>query len=154
MQTPEVDESDKPKIEYTEEELNTLVKFIKNMTTLYDLREDDWSEKNAQVIREFFLTPEAPILTIFFDEESLTCTLGIPEVPVVDLTYFLREPMQIFDVKTFHDKINFGTMDDNIEGSILNIIENLYAPVFFKSDHWPESNIFLIISDFLIVFLL
>lgn len=116
---------------------------MKNLTTLYDLRPDDWTERNYEVIKHFFLKPTEPVLMIYFINDDLTCSLGPPPRPVMDLTYFLRQPLEVFDVATFFDTINFGTMDDNIEGSILNIVENVYAPVFLKSHHWPESNYLL-----------
>lgn len=110
------------------------------MTTLYDLRADDWNEENYDMIKQFFLTTTQPLLTIYFNvEDKLTCSLGVPGCKVMDLTYFLRMPNQIFDVSTFFDEINFGTMNSNIEESMLSIIENVYAPVFFQSHHWPES---------------
>lgn len=143
IQTPEIDTSEQLKVSYTDEELDKLVGYIKNLTTLYDLRPDDWREENYEVIKQFFLTPTEPLLTIYFLNDELSCQLGTPARPVMDLTYFLRQPLEIYDVNTFFDTINFGTMDDNIEGSILNIVENVYAPIFFKSNHWPESNVVL-----------
>nr|XP_015838947.1 PREDICTED: dynein heavy chain 2, axonemal [Tribolium castaneum] len=139
IQTPEAETSEHVKVSYTDEDLDKLVGFVRNLTTLYDLRPDDWKEENYEVIKRFFLTPTEPILTIYFVNDDLICSLGPPVKSVMDLTYFLRQPFEVFEVATFFDNINFGTMDDNIEGSILNIVENIYAPVFFKSNHWPES---------------
>ncbi|RZC39323.1 DHC N1 domain containing protein, partial [Asbolus verrucosus] len=139
IQTPEADSSEQQKVTYSDEDLSKLVSYIKNLTTLYDLQLTDWTEENDNVIKYWFLTPTEPVLTIYFDDDVLTCQLGVPHMPVIDLTYFLRQPLEVFEVATFYDSINFGTMDDNIEGSILHIIENVYAPVFFKSEHWPES---------------
>lgn len=125
---------------YTEEDLNTLVKYIKNMTTLYDLREDDWTEENYETIREYLLNPSYPLLTIYFDADNLCCMLEIPDKPFLDMTYFLREtPGEIFEVETFHDNIMFGTMHEAIEGSLLKVIENVYAPYFMQIESWPDS---------------
>lgn len=125
--------------EYTDEDLAKLVSFVKRMTTLYDLRETDWNEECEEVIRQFFLIRKQPILTIYFDSDILNCMLGFPDTPIVDLTYFLRDPMEIFEVDTFHDKVTFGTMDGNVENSILRVLENVYAQVFFNIKTWPDS---------------
>lgn len=136
--TPEeIEQETRP--EYDEEDLLQLISFIKAMTTLYDLRESDWKENHDVVIREFFLNPKKMILTVYFDGNDLECLLDFPDTSYVDLTYFLRDPMEIFEVETFHDKITFGTVHDNVEGSILKVIENVYAQVFFHIKTWPDS---------------
>lgn len=110
------------------------------MTTLYDLREEDWREENYDVIREFLLNPKHPLLIVFFDDDVLCCLLDIPETAFVDMTYFLREsPDYIFDVETFHDNITFGTIHEDIEGSLLRIILYIYAPYFLQIESWPDS---------------
>lgn len=140
--------SEEKEIEYSEEELSALVSYIKDITTLYDLEQSDWTDKCETVIRSWLLDTTQPLLTIFFTEE-LECELGVPTQPVVDMTYFLREPNQRFEVSTFHDTIIFGTIDDNIEGSMLSIIRDVYGPLLLASDHWPDS----ILSAYYIYFL-
>lgn len=141
QETEEV--SEEKVVEYSEDDLHTLVSFIKDMTILYDLEPSDWHEKCEQTIIDWIKDATQPLLTIFFAEE-LTCELGVPRRPVVDLTYFLREPNQYFDVATFHDTIIFGTMDDDIDGSILRLIRDVYGPLLMTSDNWPDSILFLI----------
>lgn len=135
------DETEKEvKAYYSDEDLNKLVNFIKNMTTLYDVREEDWREENFDVIREFLLNPKHPLLIVFFDGDVLCCVLDIPETAFVDLTYFLREtPDYIFEVETFHDNITFGTIHEDIEGSLLRIMLYVYAPYFLQIESWPDS---------------
>lgn len=135
-----VEETEKEvKPEYSDEDLEKLVGFIKSMTTLYDLREDDWTESIYEMIRQFILDPKEPLLTIYFDGDELCCLLDIPEETVVDLTYFLRENDDIFEVETFHDNIMFGTIHEDVEGSLLKIMENVYAPYFLDIETWPDS---------------
>lgn len=125
---------------YSEEDLNKLVQFIKNITTLYDLHEEDWKEENYEVIREFLLNPKHPLLIIFFDGDELLCMLDVPEISFTDMTYFLREsPDYIFEVETFHDNITFGTIHEDIEGSLLKVIQHVYAPYFLQVKSWPDS---------------
>lgn len=125
--------------EYSDEDLNTLVRFIKEMTTLYDLREEDWTEENYDGIREYILSPKQPLLAIYFDGDDLCCMLDIPDTPFVDCTYFLRENADVFEVETFHDNIMFGTIHEDVEGSLLKVIETAYAPYFLQNESWPDS---------------
>lgn len=133
--------------EYDEGDLEKLVSFVKAMTTLYDLRETDWKEEHDLIIQEFFLNPKQIILAVYFNCDDLQCSAEFPDTPYVDLTYFLREPMEVFDVETFHDKITFGTVHDNVEGSILKVLENVYAQVFFNIKTWPDSILYLFSKD-------
>ena len=125
--------------EYSDDDLEKLVTFVKNMTTLYNLREDDWSDCNYKVIKKFFLNPRHPVLSVFFEGNDLACVLGLPETRFQDMTYFLREPNEVFDVDTFHDRINFGTVNESVEGWMLKILEGIFAPVFFSENTWPDS---------------
>lgn len=136
----EVEEVARPT--YTDEELEKLIGFIKRMTTLYDLQESDWNELNYIVIRNFLMEPTETILTIYFNDDTLECFLDIPDVSFTDLTYFLREPNEIFKVETFHDKITFGTVNSRIEGSVLHLIECVFTPFFTKNSKWPDSKYF------------
>lgn len=71
--------------------------------------------------------------------DELTCSTDVPTCPIVDLMYFIREPNHRFEVKDFYDTIIFGTIDDNTDGSMLNIIQEVYAPMFFSLTNWPDS---------------
>ncbi|CAG9819075.1 unnamed protein product [Phaedon cochleariae] len=127
-------------VEYTDEELDTFLSYIKDMTTLYNLKTDDWTEQGETMIRQWFMDPALPILCIYYDCDELVCDIDVPSTPIqVDLMYFLREPNIEFEVGKFHDQIIFGTIDDNIEGSILQIIRDIYAPLLLSLENWPDS---------------
>lgn len=112
------------------------------MTTLYDLQKNDWNYFNVAVIEEFLYNPRELILTVFFKKNELTCLLDFPSTPFIDLTYFIRPPMEIFRPDTFHDKILFGTINETIDGTILSVLENIYGPIFFSNTTWPDSILF------------
>lgn len=121
------------------EELEQLVHFVKRMTTLYDLRTQDWNDECIAVIEKFMCEPEEPVLTVYFEAHTLKCLLGFPTIPITDLSYFFREDNVILTPDNFHDEVTFGTVDENIVGSILQVVENVYAPMFFQVTKWPDS---------------
>lgn len=104
------------------------------MTILFALNPSDWNSKCINIIKKWLKTPNELLLTIFYDGDSLCSCLSLPFAPVYDLTYFLRSTnKQIFNVDDFHDEIKFGTLHENIEESLLKIIQDVYAPIIFKS---------------------
>ncbi|XP_060528447.1 dynein axonemal heavy chain 2 isoform X3 [Cylas formicarius] len=125
--------------DYTEEDLQTLVGHLKDLTVLCYLKDSDWTDECDTTIRYWFTEPSEPLLMVYFDNDKLICDTCVPRVPIIDATYFLREPGFIFEPATFHDKVIFGTIDGNIDGSILKIIENAFAPVLLISQSWPDS---------------
>lgn len=106
------------------------------------MREEDWNEENESSIENFIMSPDETLLVIFFDQDQLKALPHFPDGLFIDLTYFIREPKHIFEVKTFHDNIVFGTVHENVEWSILNVIENVFAPVIFGITNWPDSILF------------
>nr|XP_049696661.1 dynein axonemal heavy chain 2 [Helicoverpa armigera] len=124
---------------YEPEELEKLKSYIMKMTTIYDLRPEDWTEDAIQHIEEWILEPKNLILCIYFKGDKLKAGPEIPTSPVYDLTYFLRPPDFVFKAETFHDDIIFGTFIDSIESNVINMMEFVYAPYFFAVNTWPDS---------------
>lgn len=77
--------------EYSEEDLITLVRLVKEMTTLYDLRKNDWTEENYDSIVEYILRPKQPLLDIYFGGHDLCYMLDIPDTPLNDCLLFARK---------------------------------------------------------------
>lgn len=124
---------------YDPEEMAALVSYIKKMTTLYDLRDEDWNTEAIQGIEEWIGEPRSLILCVYFKGEKLKATSDMPLTPVFDLTYFTRAPDFVFKADTFHDDINFGTFVDSVESNMIQMLEFAYAPYFFAVNTWPES---------------
>lgn len=127
-----IEETDKPV--YTEEDLETLIGFIRNMIFLFDYDEDDFSEEVVEVLKLWLADANCPLLFIFYDGDILTASLGFPLCPFNDLMYFMREPDQLFNVTRFHDDIMFGTLQSDIEGSLLVILEQVYGPLILSTE--------------------
>lgn len=109
------------------------------MTTLSGLTDDDWTWKSDRDIREFFHEPSIPVLCIYHVNGSLTTEFSFPTVPVHELTYFVRQPNEILYPKNFRERILFGSMNDKVECHILGVIQNVFAPIFFAIETWPDS---------------
>ncbi|XP_011645673.1 dynein heavy chain 2, axonemal-like [Pogonomyrmex barbatus] len=124
---------------YEPDELNELIQCVKDMTTLSGLTDDDWTWKCDMDIREFFHEPSIPVLCIYHVNGSLTTEFSFPTVPVHELTYFVRQPNEILHPENFHERILFGSMNDRIESHILSVIQNVFAPIFFAIETWPDS---------------
>lgn len=133
-----VEESIAPLPEYTDDELKRLVGFVQKMTTLFALKENDWTDATTGVIESWFRNPETLMLVIFYDGDVLTACLAIPLAPIFDMSYFLRQPNQIFDVDTFHDVVRFGTIREDIDGTLLNVLSSVYGPIFFGSTNLSD----------------
>lgn len=109
------------------------------MTTLFALNETDWTPECIAVIRKWLLDIDHLMLTIFYDGDTLTACLAFPLAPIYDLTYFLRDPNHIFTVDGFHDEITFGRLHEDIDGTMLSVLSEMYAPIFFGSKEMSRS---------------
>lgn len=127
---------------YEEEEFQKLVNYIMKITTLYDLRQEDWNEDAIQGIEDWLLEPRDLILCIYFKGTQLKATSEVPLTPVYDLMYFIRPPDFVFKAETFHEDITFGTFVDSVEANLIQVLEMVYAPYFFAITTWPDSKFF------------
>lgn len=124
---------------YAEEELENLVEMVQRMTILYSLDHNDWSENTLNIIRIWLLKPSKPMLTVFYDSNMITACLGFPVAPILDISYFVRAPNQIFTCDSFHDYVNFGTIHNDVDGCLLRVLELAYAPVFRNHTEWDDN---------------
>lgn len=128
-----------PKPEYTDEDLEQITLAVQRMTTLFALNEADWTPDCIAVIRKWLLDTDHLMLTIFYDGDKLTACLAFPLAPIFDLSYFLRDPNHIFTVDGFHDEITFGRLNEDIDGTMLSVLSEMYAPIFFGSNEMSKS---------------
>ncbi|XP_017059218.1 dynein-1-beta heavy chain, flagellar inner arm I1 complex [Drosophila ficusphila] len=125
-----------PKPSYSDEELHQLVGYIQRMSVLSCLDHRDWHEGTLDIIRRWLLEVHEPILTIYYDKDALSACLGIPTICVSDLSYFRREPNEIFSVECFHDEVNFGTLTSDVDGCLMELLDRLYVPFFRNFTEW------------------
>lgn len=130
-----------PKPEYSNDDLDKLLDFLKRMVRLTGLKERDWNDKCIEVIKTWFLDSNHVMLTVYFaPNQRLSASLSYPTEPIFELTYFLREPNHVFSLDNFHDDVTFGQITDDIDGTLLILMEKLYAPMFFHKTDWSETN--------------
>lgn len=108
------------------------------MTILFALDHRDWSEKTLDTIRRWITEVNEPLLTIFYDCNELSACLGFPIAPVADLSYFIRTPNFVFTVEGFHDEVNNGTIQEDVDFCLLKVLQFVYAPIFNNFD-WNEN---------------
>ncbi|KAH8339425.1 hypothetical protein KR074_005356 [Drosophila pseudoananassae] len=128
-----------PKPSYSDEELHQLVGYIQRMSVLSCLDHRDWLEATLDIIRTWLLEVNEPLLTIYYDRDVLSANLGMPTVCVSDLSYFRREPNEIFSVDGFHDEITFGTLTSDVDGCLKELLERLYVPFFRTYSEWNAT---------------
>ncbi|XP_025268325.1 dynein heavy chain 2, axonemal-like [Camponotus floridanus] len=124
---------------YKTDELNELIRCVKDMTTLRGLTDSDWTWKCDMDIREFFHDPSIPVLCVYHVDDDLTTEFSFPMVPVHELTYFVRQPNEILYPGNFRERILFGSLNDKVESHILDVIQNVFAPIFFTIETWPDN---------------
>lgn len=78
-------------------------------------------------------------LFVYFDNGYLCASSGVPTGPVSQLTYFIREEvMHVFTVDGFHDEVTFGTIHENVDETILMLLNCIYIPRILKDNRWTE----------------
>lgn len=138
--TPVAGDDAPPAPLYTDDELDRLVALVQRMTCLFALQANDWTEAAIAVIRRWLCTPDEPIMTVFYDGDVLTACLDFPLAPVFDLTYFMRsEAGEVFTAETFGDRVTFGTVHEDVDGTMLGVLEKVFAPVFFSNRRLSEN---------------
>lgn len=79
-------------------------------------------------------------LFVYFEQGILKASYTCPTTVVSLLTYFIREEVgHIFSVDNFHEEIFFGTINENVEETILALLNTIYAPLILKDSRWDEN---------------
>ncbi|XP_043488842.1 dynein-1-beta heavy chain, flagellar inner arm I1 complex-like [Polistes fuscatus] len=137
---------------YTEQQLITLVQYIKDLTILSHLKESDWNENCYEVIKEYFQCVTHNMI-IFFNQNKLKASLNFYDCRDVEVMYFLRSPLQIY-MPDFLKTILCGNVTRDKIKSIFKFLINIYAPVALNSKEWPkiiQNDLYLNLHDLLMV---
>lgn len=134
LETQHASETHPPPIvaEYSHDELEDMVNLIKKMTVLYMFDPSHWNDESIAVIQSWLISPTHVLLTIFYYGERLIASLEIPDVPVYDFMYLLKEPNAKFTVDNFHDDVIFGKICEDVDGTLLMLMERVYVPLILN----------------------
>lgn len=114
------------------------MEYVKSLVVLPSLQDSHWNDNCHEIIREYFKNPSHIILSIFYDENKLAASLSLPDYAPNGFTYFSRLPWQVYTTDNFFNTILFGTVNKDVESSILKCMENIYAPVALNNDDPSE----------------
>lgn len=95
------------------------------------LTANNWNDECDEIIRQWFFDPKHLMVTIYFTpSKQLTVNLKYPTEPVFDFIYIIRDSNHQFSLDDFHDSVIFGRVDSDVDGSLLLLIEKVFAPFF------------------------
>jgi len=94
---------------------------IKNVTTLYSLTEEDWTDDVMSQVSNFVSTAAIPILVIYYEDDTLRAAFEIPSHPLLDVFYFLRMYEEPVTADSFFDILEFRSIPASIEGMCICI---------------------------------
>lgn len=115
------------------------MELVQRMTILYSLDHHDWNEKTIRTIQLWLLKPNKPMLTVFYDSNTISACLGFPVAPVLDICYFVRTSNQLLTIDIFYECVNFGTFHNDVDGCLLRVLELAYAPIFRNHSEWDDN---------------
>lgn len=135
-----VEETDQePVPEYTDDEVKQLTSYILQMSSPFELNEHDVTSTFNDVVKDWLLDVNEQILYVFYDGVLLSAAYRVPTTPVSGMHYFIREQGRIFTVENFHDEVQFGNMHENVEETLLVMLNHVYAPMILKDHRFDES---------------
>ncbi|XP_017787745.1 PREDICTED: dynein-1-beta heavy chain, flagellar inner arm I1 complex [Habropoda laboriosa] len=155
QESPEVEEElplEPEKPVYSEEELITLVKHVKDLTHYFFCDYLNWNECCDEIIREYFKSPSNIVLSIFYEKNELNAILNIPVQSSEGFTYFLRSPWQIYTPDNFRNTVSFGSVNKNVKNTVFKFMENIYAPIVLHSDDYASfvrNDVFVNLHEFM-----
>lgn len=116
------------------------VPLIKERVTLSALKPDMWTAEHDDTILKFLKDCTHRLLVVYVDKLlGLQVALSVPPHPVEEMTYMLRFENAVITPDNIEQKLHFGTIKANHIESLLRIMTNVYAPLFFGNRSWPDS---------------
>lgn len=110
-------------------EMNDIVENI-CLVTRQLLSHADRDPNVNDVIREWCMHKEHPLLIISLDTDVLKASLTIPYAGMVDFKfiYFIRKPNHELNVDNFDEIVTYGKLSGHIDDTLFRLIESIYMP--------------------------
>lgn len=116
------------------------VPLIKERVTLSSLKSDMWTAEHDATILRFLKDSTLRLLVVYIDKLlGLQVALSVPPHPAEEMTYMIRFEDVVLNPDNIEQKLQFGTIRANHIESLLRIMTNVYAPLFFGNRSWPDS---------------
>lgn len=117
-----------------------MVPLIKERVTLSGLKSEMWTAEHDATIIKFLKDYTHRLLIAYVDKLlGLQVALSIPPYAVEELTYMIRLENAVITPDNIELKLHFGTIKANHIESLLRMMTNVYAPLFFGNRSWPDS---------------
>lgn len=117
-----------------------MVVVVKRTVVLEGLVESDWNDECDEVIQLWLLVTDHEQLSFYFSASKLVASVSFPAVQVLDVFFFLRDSNHVFTVDNFHDDVTFGRIDRDVDGHMLTVMEQIYAPALFHKSDWTDTS--------------
>lgn len=119
---------------------------IKERVTLSGLKSDMWTVEHDTTIIKFLKDYTHRLLIVYIDKLlGLQVALSIPPYAVEEMTYMIRSENAVITPDNLESKLHFGTIKANHIESLLRTMTNVYAPLFFGNQSWPDSILAMLI---------
>ena len=115
------------------------VPLIKERVTLSRLNQEMWTPEHDDIIANFVKDTSLRLLVAYVDKLlGLQVSTSTPPHPVEEMTYIIRRENAEVTPETL-EKLQIGTVRHNHVESLLRVMSNVYAPLFFGNRTWPDS---------------
>ena len=116
---------------------------IKKRVSLSLLKPEMWTDDHLEVIKSFVADTSKRIMICYIDSiAGFTISLTCPVFQVEELQYFIRKDGAQITPDNIGKTLQFGKIRGNYIESLLRMMNNIYAPHFFRNNVWPESILF------------
>ena len=107
-----------------------------------------WTSEHDDVILKFLKNCTIRLIVFYIDKllKTLQVATIVPSSPPEEMTYIIRFENAVITSENMESKLQFGLIKSNHVESLLRVMTNVYAPLFFGNSSWPDS--ILLINSF------
>ena len=105
------------------------------------LQPDMWTTEHDDIILKFLKDCTVRLLVAYVDKllGTLQVSTAVPSSPPEEMTYIIRYENAVVTPDNIETKLQFGLIRSNHVESLLRVMTNVYAPLFFGNSSWPDS---------------
>ncbi|KFM60984.1 Dynein heavy chain 2, axonemal, partial [Stegodyphus mimosarum] len=131
----------------TSDDYAIVVENLKSMITLGQNVEKCWNEEHEQLLWQYVIDPESNLFVCYFFETCLVVKCSIPDVPVLELFYFIKISTEKLTSENYNIKLICGRAVSSYFESLCELLCIMYLPIiskhlelpkYIKSDYLPQ----------------